>query len=483
MSETNKDLENTTALIEPETSRELISLRRYQLVVIAKDGNRRKYELGKKKSVKIGKKSDNDIVIAVDKTISRNHAEIQFTDDNQYLLKDLNSTNGTLINGMKVKEAFLSQGDLIQVGETSIEFQTYDEKVQIEPSDKNAFGNLVGRSRKMRQIFGLLERISPSQATVIIEGETGTGKELVAQAIHANSLRKDKPFIVFDCSAVAPNLIESELFGHTKGSFTGAVKDRMGAFEAANGGTIFLDEIGELTIDLQPKLLRALEQREIKRVGSTQSAKIDVRVICATNRNLKDEVEKGRFREDLYYRLSVVKIQVPPLRERLEDIPLIVEKLLANARYNRKPDGTYYVTRVEDDALKILQRYQWPGNVRELNNIIERAVSFAREGMIRGADLTFVFSEVESGEEATVRMNMVDVDKPFKEAKQAVVESFEKEYLQELLEKFKGNVSKAAREAKIDRKHLRNLLIKYGLLAASAGEDDDDGDDAVGVEE
>lgn len=483
MSETNKDLENTTSIIEPETSRELISLRRYQLVVVSKDGNRRKYELGKKKSVKIGKKSDNDIVVVIDKTISRNHAEIQLTNDNQYLIKDLNSTNGTLINGMKVKEAFLSQGDLIQVGETSIEFQTYDEKVQIEPSDKNSFGSLVGRSRKMRQIFGLLERISPSQATVIIEGETGTGKELVAQAIHANSLRKDKPFIVFDCSAVAPNLIESELFGHTKGSFTGAVKDRMGAFEAANGGTIFLDEIGELTIDLQPKLLRALEQREIKRVGSTQSAKIDVRVVCATNRNLKDEVEKGRFREDLYYRLSVVKIQVPPLRERLEDIPLVVEKLLANARYNRKPDGTYYVTRVEDDALKILQRYQWPGNVRELNNIIERAVSFAQEGVIRGVDLTFVFSEVESGEEATVRMNMVDVDKPFKEAKQAVVESFEKEYLQELLEKFKGNVSKAAREAKIDRKHLRNLLIKYGLLAASAGEDDDDGDDVGSIEE
>jgi transcriptional regulator with PAS, ATPase and Fis domain len=470
----NKDFEHTTAVIENEVSRDLIMLRRYQIVVVAKDGNKRKYDLGKKKIVKIGKKSDNDIVIAHDKTVSRNHAEIHCTEDNQYILRDLNSTNGTLINGMKVKEAFLSQGDLIQIGETSIEFQTYDEKVQIEPSDKNFFGNLVGRSRKMRQIFGVLERVSPSQATVIIEGETGTGKELVAQAIHANSLRKDKPFVVFDCSAVAPNLIESELFGHMKGSFTGAVKDRIGSFEAANGGTIFLDEIGELTIDLQPKLLRALEQREIKRVGSTQSARIDVRVICATNRNLKDEVEKGKFREDLYYRLSVVKILVPPLRERLEDIPLIVEKVLANARYNRKPDGTYYVMRVEDDALKILQRYQWPGNVRELNNILERAVSFARDGVIHGADLQFVFNEIEAGDEATVRMNVIDVDKPFKEAKQAVVETFEKEYLQELLEKFKGNVSKAAREAKIDRKHLRNLLIKYGLLAASAGEDDDD---------
>lgn len=465
-----KDVDTVT--IEREGAPELISLRKYQLVISSKDGNKRKYELGKKKTLRIGKRADNDIVINSDKTVSRNHVEIESTDDNQYILRDLNSTNGTLINGLKVKEAFLSQGDLVQVGETKIEFESFDEKVQIEPSDEEFFGEMVGRSRKMRQIFGILGRISPSQATVIIEGETGTGKELVAKAIHDNSLRKDKPFVVFDCSAVAPNLIESELFGHMKGAFTGAVKDRMGAFEAAQGGTLFLDEIGELTIDLQPKLLRALEQREIKRVGSTQSRSLDVRVICATNRNLKDEVEEGKFREDLYFRLSVVKIQLPPLRERLEDIPLIVEKLLARARYNRKPDGQYYVTRIEDDALKILQRYGWPGNVRELNNILERAVSFAQDGAIHGQDLQYIFSEVQSGEEATVRLQSIDTDMPFKEAKQAVVETFEKEYLQELLDRNKGNVSAAAREAKIDRKHLRNLLIKYGILAASAGDDD-----------
>lgn len=456
-----------TAIISPDENRELISLRKYQLIVISEDGNRRKFELGKKKVIRIGKKTDNDIVVS-DKTVSRNHIEIQVTDDNSYLLKDLNSTNGTMINGMKVKEAFLSQGDQIEIGETKIEFQTYDENVHIEPSNKNEFADMVGKSRKMRQIFGVLERISPSQATVIIEGETGTGKELVAKAIHQHSLRKDKAFITFDCSAVAANLIESELFGHTKGSFTGAHKDRMGAFETANGGTIFLDEIGELTLDLQPKLLRALEQREIKRVGSTKAVKLDVRVISATNKNLKDEVKAGRFREDLYYRLSVVKIQVPSLRERLEDIPLIVEKLLNVARYNRKDDSSFYVTRVEDDALKILQRYQWPGNVRELNNILERAVSFAEKGVIKGSHLQYVFSEVESGEEATVRLQNIDLDKPFKEAKQIVIESFEKEYLQELLQRNNGNVSKAAREAKIDRKHLRNLLIKYAIIKSDA---------------
>lgn len=468
-----KDMEFTTAIIQPEESRDLISLRKYQLVVLGRDNNRRKFELGKKKLIRIGKKSDNDIVVN-DKTVSRNHVEIHLNDDNSYLLKDLNSTNGTTINGMKVKEAYLSQGDQIEVGETKIEFQTYDENVQIEPSNNNFFGQLVGKCRKMRQIFGILERISPSQATVIIEGETGTGKELVARAIHDNSLRKDKPFITFDCSSVAPNLIESELFGHTKGSFTGAIKDRIGAFEAANGGTIFLDEIGELTLDLQPKLLRALEQREIKRVGSTNAVKLDVRVISATNRNLKEEVKNAKFREDLYYRLSVVKIQVPPLRERLEDIPLIAEKILASARFNRKPDGKFYVSRVEDDALKILQRYQWPGNVRELNNILERAVSFSEDGTIKGSHLQYVFSEVESGEEATVRIQGYDMERPFKEAKQAVVEQFEKEYLQELLERNKGNVSKASREAKIDRKHLRNLLIKYELIKSDSTDLEDD---------
>lgn len=465
-----KDID-TTAIIETGESRDLISLRKYQLVVHTPEGSRKKYELGSKKIIKIGKKNDNDIVIN-DKTVSRYHVEIHKSEDNSYVLKDLNSTNGTSINSMKVKEAYLSQADMIEIGETQVEFQTYDENVQIEPSDNNYFGSMVGKSKKMRQIFGVLERISPSQATVIVEGETGTGKELVAKAIHDNSTRKDKPFIVFDCSAVSPNLIESELFGHMKGSFTGAHKDRVGAFEAANGGTIFLDEIGELTSDLQPKLLRALEQREIKRLGSTKSVNLDVRVISATNRNLKEEVKNNAFREDLYYRLSVVKIQMPPLRERLEDIPLIVEKILEHGRFNKKSDGSFYVTRVEDDALKILQRYQWPGNVRELTNIIERSVSFSEKGIIKGNHLQYVFSELESGEEATVRLQNIDHDKPFKEAKAAVVESFEKEYLIELLERNKGNVSAASREAKIDRKHLRNLLVKYGIIGSETLDED-----------
>lgn len=472
MGEKFKDFETKTEILTSGETRDLISLRRCQLVVTEGPSSKTKYDLGKKKIIRIGKKNDNDIIVN-DKTVSRNHFEIEAASDS-YLLRDLNSTNGTLINDMRVKEAFLSPGDLITIGNTKIKFQIFDEKVEIEPSKLDHFGELVGASRKMRQIFGVLEKISPTLATVIIEGETGTGKELVARAIHTNSLRKDKPFIVFDCSAVAANLIESELFGHMKGSFTGAVKDRKGAFESANGGTIFLDEIGELTLDLQPKLLRALEQREIKRVGSTQPIKLDVRVVCATNRNLKKEVENDRFREDLYYRLSVVKIQMPPLRELPDDIPVLVERMLSSARYNQKPDGSFYASRVEDDALKILQRYQWPGNVRELNNVLERSVSFSEKGTINASHLQMIFSEAESGEESTAKTAAIDSNLPFKEAKQQIVESFEKDYLQDLLERNKNNVSKAAREAKIDRKHLRNLLIKYGILEASTPDTDED---------
>ena len=274
---------------------------------------------------------------------------------------------------------------------------------------------------------------------------------------------------MFDCSAVAPNLIESELFGHEKGSFTGAIRERKGAFEAANGGTIFLDEIGELTLDLQPKLLRALEQREIRRVGSNEPIRFDVRVVCATNRDLRDEVESGRFRQDLYYRLSVVKIHLPPLRERPDDVPVILERFLTEGKFNQLPDNSLKVTRIEDDALKMLQRYQWPGNVRELANVIERTVSLVDGHVINASHLNYVFQEIEHTVETTDRMH-IDTSLPFKEAKQKIVEVFEKDYLEELLRRNNFNVSKASREAKIDRKHLRNLLKKYNITA----EDDEE---------
>lgn len=454
-----REFENKTDLIKLDELPEVVSLRKCQVIVV--DGPNRGKKLTLNKNLtKVGKRETNDLVL-LDKTVSRNHLEIEYASDS-FLLRDLSSTNGTFLNGSKVKEAYLSPGDLIKLGNTTLEFVAFDEKIKIEPSDKEEFGLMVGKSRKVRQIFSILEKISPTHATVIIEGETGTGKDLVARAIHDNSQRKPRHFVVFDCSAVAPNLIESELFGHEKGAFTGAIKSRRGAFEEASGGTIFLDEIGELSLDLQPKLLRALEQREIKRVGGNIPVPIDVRVICATNRNLRREIDEGRFREDLYYRLSVVKVSMPPLRERPEDIPILIERFLTTNRSNSLPNGEFKVRRVEDDALKMLARYPWPGNVRELMNVLERVVSFVDGDSISKSHLDFVFAEMAHGEDRTERMK-VDADIPFKDAKQKVVEDFEKEYLSELLVRYNHNLSKAAREAKIDRKHLRNLCKKYGI--------------------
>lgn len=453
-----KHFETKTDLLKIDDAPEVVSLRKCQLVVIEGPDKTKKITLNKNVTG-VGKRDNNDLLLT-DKTVSRNHLEIEYKNDS-FILRDLDSTNGTYLNGSKVKEAYLAPGDTIKLGNSLLEFIAFDEKVSIEPSAKEIFGAMVGKSRKMRQIFALLEKIAPTNATVIIEGETGTGKDLVAQAIHQHSVRRVHPYLVFDCSGVAPNLIESELFGHEKGAFTGAVRSRPGVFEAAKGGTVFLDEIGELTLDLQPKLLRALESREVRRVGANAPTRIDVRVICATNRNLKKEIEGGRFREDLYYRLSVVKILLPPLRDRTEDIPLIVEKLLAGGIFNKTPTGLK-VTRVEEDALKLLQRYPWPGNVRELANVMERACSFVEGNAVARNHVEFIFSEMEEGEEHTERMK-VDSNLPFKEAKQRVVEIFEKEYLEELLKKHDYNLSKAAREAKVDRKHIRNLLKKYGI--------------------
>lgn len=456
--EQEKDFESKTDLLKLDEAPEVVSLRKCQLVVIEGPSRGKKVTLNKNATT-IGKRENNDIVLG-DKTVSRNHLEIQYASDS-FLLKDLSSTNGTYINGTKVKEAYLVPGDIIKVGNTVMEFVAFDEKVAIEPSAKEVCGGMVGKSRKMRQIFAILEKIAPSNASVIIEGETGTGKDLVAQAVHEHSTRKTKPYVVFDCTGVAPNLIESELFGHEKGAFTGAVRSRPGIFESANGGTVFLDEIGDLPIDLQPKLLRALESREVRRVGANATTKIDVRVLSATNRNLKKEVEAGRFREDLYYRMSVVKILLPPLRDRVEDIPLIVERLLSTSKFN-KTATAIKVTRVEDEALKLLQRYPWPGNVRELANVIERACAFVEGNTIARSHLDFIFAEMGGDEEHTEKMK-IDANLPFKEAKQKILEVFEKEYLEDLLKRNNYNLSKAAREAKVDRKHIRNLLKKYGI--------------------
>ncbi|MEY3011849.1 MAG: hypothetical protein RIT45_584 [Pseudomonadota bacterium] len=457
-----------------------LTLRRCKLVRTAVDGSVAEY-IFDQPVVTLGSAEDNDLVLDDDK-VSRVHARI-FQEGDDWLIEDLGSTNGTLVNHVRVRVAFLKSGVNVRMGGSQLRFSLLSERVEITPSARESLGPIVGKSERMRQLFGVIEKIAPTGVTVVLEGETGTGKEVVARTIHQYSSRANQTFIVFDCGAVAENLIESELFGHEKGSFTGALAARQGLFEMAHGGTIFLDEIGELALDLQPKLLRALEQREIRRVGSNRPVKIDVRVIAATNRDLAEEVREGRFREDLFYRLSVVRLQLPALRERREDIPSLVRHILRTGSFNRTADGPR-VKGIASGALEALMRYEWPGNVRELTNVVERACSFAEGEFIQLEDLPDHIAGVrvgrrrsESQEQATEPMRpttamQIPLDKSFKDAKEAWLSTFEKEYLQTLLEKHSGNLSQAAREADVDRKHFRRLARKYSLVAGPGGDDD-----------
>ncbi len=444
-----------------------------------------------REEVTIGAMDDNDVVVP-ENTVSRYHCRI-IQDDSGYVLIDQHSTNGTFINGVRIREGYLRPGCTVEVGQSKLVFNAHEEKVEIEPSGGERCGELIGRNDRMREIYAIIEKIAPTATTVVIEGETGTGKEVVAQSIHKLSRRANGPMIIFDCGAVPPNLIESELFGHEKGSFTGAVMTRQGLFEMADGGTLFLDEMGELPIDLQPKLLRVLEQREVRRVGGAKPSKVDVRIIAATNRNLEEEVRHGRFRQDLFYRLSVVRLQLPSLRERPDDIGLLVTHFLTTQRYNKGPDGRPLVDGISSDALRALQSYQWPGNVRELVNVIERAVSFCDQPLISLSDLPEHVREARPADAASfvktaaVRAasdtspvgvgqrfdynarpaaELVSGEITFKDAKERWVASFEREYIANLLIEHKGNISHAARGADIDRKYFRKLMRKYDIDAS-----------------
>jgi DNA-binding NtrC family response regulator len=453
-----------------------------------------------KEEIRIGSMEDNDVVIG-DDTVSRYHCRIT-QEDNGYVLIDQRSTNGTFINKVRIREAFLKPGSIVSVGQSQLRFNAREEEVEITPSPSDRCAGLIGGNARMREIYSIIEKIAPTATTVVIDGETGTGKEVVAQAIHSLSPRSRNDLVVFDCGAVPPNLIESELFGHEKGSFTGAVMTRQGLFEQADGGTLFLDELGELPLDLQPKLLRALEQREVRRVGSAKAAKVDVRIIAATNRNLEDEVRAGRFRQDLFYRLSVVRLHLPALRDRTDDVPLLIQHFLETGAFNRKPNAPP-VRGVSREALFALQAYPWPGNVRELVNVVERAVSFCDHDLIQLSDLPdYIRSaktppprEIQPRRAATspmsrdsaplVSMNpnappptppdeLLAEGVTFKDAKERWVAAFERDYILQLLRRNNGNISHAARAADIDRKYFRKLMKKYDIEAAGA----DDGDDA-----
>ena len=426
----------------------VIVFRKYRLQV-----GKEKPQVVDRRRVTVGTTGGCDVVVT-DKAVSRVHCEIM-VDEKGYLVRDLDSKNGTLLDGVRVIAGYLKPNSTIQVGDTKIAFSPADENAEIALAPVDRFGRLVGPSLEMRALFAMLEKVSPQDVTVLVEGESGTGKELVAQEIHAHSPRKDEPFVVFDCGAVPENLVESELFGHVKGSFTGATADRTGVFALADKGTLFLDEIGELPKELQPKLLRAIESREVRPVGGAKPVKCDVRLLAATNRDLQEEVKLGRFREDLFFRLNVVRIRVPALRRRREDIPALVETFLtAAAKGGAKP------ATMPADVLALLANHTWPGNVRELKNFVDRYRVFTP------ADAGQASALLDADRQGSISQPTASVmrfDLPFKDAKALLVETFEVQYCKRMLDQHGGNVSAAARESQIHRKYLEELVKKHGL--------------------
>ncbi|ABF87993.1 sigma-54 dependent transcriptional regulator, Fis family [Myxococcus xanthus DK 1622] len=391
----------------------------------------------------LGKAPTCDIVLT-DKTISREHLKLTVHDEH-VVATDMGSRNGSSCDGRRFTELELHPGTVITLGTTELKLVPEESaKRTLLLSNRDRFGALVGNSRRMREVFTLLERLSPGGADVLIQGETGTGKDLCAEAIHQASRRASGPFVIVDLAGVAPSLIESELFGHVKGAFTNAQSDRAGAFERAHNGTVFLDEVGELPLELQPRLLRVLERRQVKRVGANDYVTVNMRVVTATHRDLEDAVRQGKFRRDLYHRLAVLRVTMPSLRERPEDIPLLIDTMLEQTG---RPPST-----LSDQTRALLTQYPWPGNVRELRNVVEQVVNLGEEALpeLEPADS-------ERGHSAA------DLDLPFKEAKERLVEGFERDYLRNLLERCEGNISRASREADIDRVYLRKLLKKHGI--------------------
>jgi DNA-binding NtrC family response regulator len=324
-----------------------------------------------------------------------------------------------------------------------------------EIDHRYAFGNIVGKSRKMQRIYDLIEKVAPTDARVFITGETGVGKELVAKAIHFNSRRRQKPFVAINCGALADTLLESELFGHERGAFTGAIRTKKGKFEYAHGGTVFLDEIGDISPGMQVKLLRVLQEGHIERVGANESIPVDVRVIAATNQDISRKISSREFRVELFYRLNVVTLQIPPLREHVEDIPLLVKHFLHafNGNRNRKARN------ISSRAMGQLMEYHWPGNVRELENVLERVCVTTEGDLVE----SITFSPGLPDAQPPKLLDGVDVDAPFSIARSVIVRQFERAYLSEALKRYSGNVSETAKRTGINTRTLWRKIKKYGM--------------------
>jgi transcriptional regulator with PAS, ATPase and Fis domain len=440
----------------------------------------------------LGTSPECDVVIA-DPRISRRHCELRIT-ERGVVLRDLGSKNGTLIRGVPIIEVLLPSSVPVTIGSSELVILPTGAPSVLPLSAGTSFGEAIGHSLTMRALFAKLERAAPTEETILLLGESGTGKEVLAKAIHDNSRRREGPFIVVDCGAIAPNLVEGELFGHMRGAFTGAVGSQPGLLEQASGGTLFIDELGELPLELQPKLLRALESRQIRRLGASDYRPFDARVIAATHRNLRARIAEGTLREDLYYRIAVVEVHVPALRERKDDIPPLVERFLA-AR-----DPPCSLADLPPTTLSLLQAHDWPGNVRELRNTVARVVLFPElipeligakplsPGLAAAASVGdlprgAVRSDVSSRASSLKKGDDVDADRlgrlldlQLPQAREVVMEQFERTYLSTKLRQHAWNISRAADAMGVSRQLVHRLVDRYGLRGKprAPGQGDDD---------
>jgi DNA-binding NtrC family response regulator len=408
--------------------------------------------------VRVGTARENDLVLG-DATVSRLHFEIVAEADG-FRLRDLGSKNGTSVDGYRVRDIFLRDGSCITAGRSRIVFEVLSDEMERPLAKSDRFGAVVGSSAAMRELFATLERVARSDATVLVEGETGTGKELVARAIHDASPRAGGAFVVFDAAGVPRDLFESALFGHERGSFTGASDKRVGSLEEADGGTWVIDELGELLPVLQPKLLRALESRSVTPVGSNRARKVDVRVIASTHRDLAAEVNRCGFREDLYYRLAVVRVVIPPLRERIEDVRLLVRHFVEQARGE---DAGAITASIDEASWRSLEAYPWPGNVRELRNTVERSLALAEPGAPLSFDPTGESASTPASARSQRGALLPATPGLFLERKRQVVAEFEDSYLRGMLARHQGNISRAAAEAGLDRMYFKRLMKKHDI--------------------
>ncbi|UQA56922.1 sigma 54-interacting transcriptional regulator [Polyangium aurulentum] len=393
-----------------------------------------------------------------DRQVSRRHAAFELIGD-RLRVTDLGSTNGTLVQGVTIMEALLSGGETVSLGATQILVERLAGEQPLRLPTAVRFGRTVGASPEMRALYPLCERLAASNVPVLIEGETGTGKEVLAESIHEMGPRKNGPFVVFDCTAVPPNLVESALFGHERGSFTGATEARRGVFEEAHGGTLLLDEIGDLELPLQAKLLRALERSEVQRVGSNRWVRVDVRILAATRRDLDHEIQAGRFRDDLFYRLAVARIELPPLRRRAGDVLILAQHFWRHLAGKDAPFPAEFARRIED--------YAFPGNVRELHNAVARRVALGEVAPVETRRPGAPASGVAPPSGGDFIDDTLALDLPLPRARERVVEEFERRYVQRVLAQHNGNVSAAAAASGIARRYFQ--IIKSRTKPSEPG--------------